>query len=69
MRKAKDAILDLKVYVSRSEECPSEAHHDLKYDFSEIENFNLCSITIYPAGGEPRFTFREKNIHIGLYSF
>jgi hypothetical protein len=68
MRKAKDAILDLKVYISRSDECPSEAHHDIKYDFSEQGNNALCSITVHPKGGEPRFTFREKHIYLGLYS-
>lgn len=65
----KPANLDLKVFISRDEDCPNDKNFDLKFDFTDCDNiFQICKILIYPANSKYKFNAKEENLNIGLYS-
>ena len=68
LRKKIDKLLDLQIYVSRTDPFPNHSSNDFEYNFDETPNHKPCKITVIPKGKEPRFQFFEKYIYVGLYS-
>lgn len=60
---------DLRVYISRTAECPNHQNYDMKFDFTTPDNvLHLCQVTIWPVRTKYRFQITEDFINIGFYS-
>ena len=61
--------LDLKVFISRTDECPNDSKFDYKFDFSSgLSSYQIGKIKIMPSENKSAFSLSEKFLHLGLYS-